>query len=329
MKISRINKMGSFGVYIDDVDMNHMTDDEWAEIGKICIKELVVIFRNINISKIQYADWIPKWGPLKSDQRLNFHKKYGPAYDSFKPETWNILEEQDRIWIEYKPLTHEPTGDGRFLNRIYGRRDADGNSLGYFDHGDVYWHSNESSSLTFTPVVSLLGWDEMKGSATCFVQSVDVYEQASESFRSELDDMILIHKYIPGNIADLELTDEKFSLQARMAFCPVDGAKTPLICTAPNGRKGIRYTVNTCAEIEGMSDDDTQKVFNELDKLVFNKDHIFEHWYQQNNELCIFDQSVTLHKRLGGSEDRLAFRMQFDPSPLLDATWRPWQGHDE
>ena len=34
MKISKIPGLGRFGIFIDDVDFNHLTDEEWLEIGK-------------------------------------------------------------------------------------------------------------------------------------------------------------------------------------------------------------------------------------------------------------------------------------------------------
>ena len=51
MKISRIPNFGSFGVYVDDIDMDTMTEDQWLELGRLFVKELVVVFRNININK--------------------------------------------------------------------------------------------------------------------------------------------------------------------------------------------------------------------------------------------------------------------------------------
>jgi len=326
MKITKIPNFGSFGVYVDDIDMDHITKEEWHDLGRLFVKELVVVFRNIKMSKTQYADWMPKWGPLKANIRMRFHQKYGGDFDATKPDTWINIEDQDRKWLEGRAPLLEETGDGRYLTRVYGRKDANGNALGYFSHGEVHWHSNESSSLTFSPGVSLLGWQEMEGSATCFVQTVDLYEQVSESFRSELNEMILIHKYVPGKLNENELTDPKLALHMQMAFCPVDGSETPLVCTAPNGRRGLRYTVNSCAQIKGMSEEETEKVFNELDRLVFDEKWVFNHWYAPGRrDLMLFDNSVTLHKRLGGLEDRLAFRMQFDLSPLLDSPWRPWQ----
>jgi alpha-ketoglutarate-dependent taurine dioxygenase len=326
MKISRIPNFGSFGVFVDDVDMDVMSEEQWMELGQLFVKELVVIFRNINISKTQYLDWMPKWGPLKSNIRMGFYKKYGRDFDARDPATWTMLEETDRRWLETRSNQLEDSGDGRFLSRVYGRKDASGVPLGYFSHGEVHWHANESSSLTFAPGVSLLGWEAMENSATCFVQTVDLYEQSSKAFQSELDEMVLVHRYVPGNMNENEFTDPNLALHMKMAFCPIDDTETPLVITAPNGRKGLRYTVNSRVHIKGMTDQQAQSVFDELDRLVFDNKWVYNHWYQQDRrDLCCFDNSVTLHKRIGGHEDRKAFRQQFDLSPCIDSPWRPWQ----
>lgn len=326
MKISRIPNFGSFGVYVDDVDMNTMTEDQWQELGRLFVKELLVVFRNIDITKTQYADWMPKWGPLKANIRARFHAKYGSGLDATNPETWGVADDSDLKWLQSRRHQLEETGDGRYLTRIYGRTDNNGNMLGYFSHGEVFWHSNESSSLLFTPAVSLLGWEHMEGSSTGFVQTIDLYENISESFRSELNDMVLVHEYVPGRINENELTNSTLALHMQMAFCPTNGAETPLVCTAPNGRKGLHYSVNSRARIKGMSDSDTQALFDQLDKLVFDTKNIYDHQYALGRrDLVIFDNSVTLHRRLGGHQDRKAFRMQFDVSPIMGHPWNPWQ----
>ena len=43
MKISKIPGLGRFGTYIDNVDFNHLSDEEWLEIGKIHMQSLVII----------------------------------------------------------------------------------------------------------------------------------------------------------------------------------------------------------------------------------------------------------------------------------------------
>lgn len=327
MKISPIPNFGNFGVYVDDIDMDHMTNEEWTELGKLYVDRLLLIFRNIKISRAQYLDWMPKWGPLKSNMRAHFYKKYEGRLDPLYPETWKNLDldPKDKKWLEHREFHFEKIEDGRFLSRVYGGKDEHGHALGYFSSGEIFWHSNESSSLVFSPTVSLLGWDHMEGSATGFVQTVDLYESFSESFRSELDEMVLIHQYIKGRVSNNEHEDENLALHLQMGFCPNDDAETPMVCTAPNGRRGLHYSVNTAAKIKGMTEEQSKEIFSLLDKAIFDHKWIYDHYYQQNNDLLVFDNSVTLHRRFGNHPERKAFRMQFDVSPLLDSPWLPWQ----
>lgn len=325
MKILPMPNFGSFGAIVDDVDMDNMTEEQWHEIGQLFIDRLVVVLRNVNMSRSQYLDWIPKWGASKSSMRAHLINKYGRDIDATNPENLIGLDEQDLAWITTRGHQLEKIEDGRYLVRVYGGKDEQGNLLGYFSSGEVHWHANEGSSLVFSPAVSLLGNSHMVGSATGFVQTVDLYESLSESFRSELDEMVVIHQYEAGRVNDNELTDSELSLHVRMAFCPKDGAQTPLVCTAPNGRRGIHYTLNTQAQIRGMSMEESQKLFAQLDKMILDPKWIYDHYYETDNTLCLFDNSVTMHRRLGGQAERKAYRMQWDVSPLLDKPWRPWQ----
>jgi len=327
MKIKRISNFGSFGHFVDGVDMDHITEEQWMAIGQLHMEGLVTILRDIKITKEQYLDWVPKWGPIKSNARAHFQKKYGAQFDAKKPETWSAagLSEEDHKWMNARQYQLEPTEDGRFLTRVYGKRDEQGHMLGYFSTGDIEWHSNECSSLTFSPCVSLLGWDHMVGSATGFIQTVDLYDSFTSSFQSELDEMILVHRYEVGRVNENEHTDEEFAIHIKTAFCPVDDAETPLVCYSPGGHKGLHYSMNTRALIKGMTEEQSRRVFDEIDSKLFVKDWVYDHYYQQNNDLVFFDQSVTLHNRTGHHPDRKAFRQQFDPSCLLDQPYYPWK----
>jgi alpha-ketoglutarate-dependent taurine dioxygenase len=326
MKVSRIPNFGSFGVYVDNVDMDHMTDDEWQELGKLFVKELLVIFRGINISKEQFYDAIPKFGPIYNIVNSYFFEKYGHTNFTRDPKTWEPLDARDRLYMSSKFTRHETLDNGKHLSRITGARDENGNALGYFDSGDLFWHSNEASSLTFAPCVALLGWEHMGGSSTGFVQTVDVYESLPENFRKELDEMILIHDYIPGTTNANEIDDPTMAAHALMNFGPTPGMETPLVCTAPNGRKGLHYSIHSRNQIRDMGKEESDKLFAHLDKLIFTKNNIYDHWYDDaRKDLLLFDNSVTLHRRIGSNQGRLAYRTQFTVSPLLDNPWLPWQ----
>lgn len=45
MKITKIPGFGNYGQYIDNVDFTTLTDEEWLEIGRLHLKNLLTIFR--------------------------------------------------------------------------------------------------------------------------------------------------------------------------------------------------------------------------------------------------------------------------------------------
>jgi alpha-ketoglutarate-dependent taurine dioxygenase len=325
MKITKIPGFGNYGHFIDDIDFNNLDDQTWHEIGKMHLKGLLTILRNVNITKDQFIHRMQQFGPVKADTRQHFLKKYGRVPDALDEQSLEGIDEDDKLYFMTKRHMIETTDEGNFLTRVTGARDKDGNPLGFFDSGDLGWHSNGSGTLTFTPEVSLLGDTEMVGSATSFIQTVDYYENLTESFRSELDEMILIHNYTPGKINQSEIDDPIVRIGIKLAFCPIDGNEVPLVVTSPGGRKGLHYTINTATGIRGMSDKQSAQVFAEIDKELFQSKYIYDHFYTQNNDLLLFDNSVTLHRRIKGNENRKAFRIQYDPSLLLDNAWEPYQ----
>jgi alpha-ketoglutarate-dependent taurine dioxygenase len=324
MKISKIPGFGDYGHYIDDINFDHLSHEEWMQIGRLHLKGLVTILRNVTITKDQYYSWIPEFGPVKSNTRASFVKKYGNFMDANKIDPDAIDDEEDRLYLSQKKYLLEKTDGGNYLNRVTGKKDKDGNPLGVFSSGEVRWHSNESGILTFSPGVALLGGEFMKGSSTGFTQTANVYESFSNSFRSELDEMIIIHKYLKGKVNDEELIDPRYASNVQKGFCPIEDSEVPMVLISPGGIRGLHYTINSAVGIRGMSESESTKIFKILDQAIFTSDNIFDHWYQNDNDLLLFDNSITLHRRLGGHPDRLAYRIQFDYSNLLDSAWYPY-----
>ncbi len=61
-----------------------------------------------------------------------------------------------------------------------------------------------------------------------------------------------------------------------------------------------------------MTLEESRAVFDHIDSTLFVDKYMYDHWYQQDNDLCLFDNSITLHRRLGGIADRLCYRIQYD-----------------
>jgi hypothetical protein len=331
MKISKIPGLGRFGVFIDDLDFATITDEEWMEIGKLHMESLVTIIRNVKIDLKEYNRRIAQWGSPRSLAVIDVCKKYGITTLSqlqrllvAKKINGIDVENVDREWFkEVMNITAlEEMGEITPILRVSGKKDDKGNRLGMFAEGELLWHSNESGQILFSPGVSLLGSHGMVGSSTGFVTTPDWYQDQSESFRSELDEMVLLHKFTAGKISP-GVPKEQDELVYRN-MCPIDNTEIPLVIQSPIGIKGLHYSVNTIDSIKGMSKKDSDKVFERINKGLFTEKYIYDHWYKQDNDLLLFDNSITLHRRLGGITNRMAYRIQYDYRHISLPNWQPY-----
>lgn len=327
MKISKIPGLGRFGIFIDDVDFEHLSDEEWMEIGRLHLQNFVTIIRDCNLKWQNQPEWLMKWGDTRYGIRYNILKKYsGYTWTQIVKMSLSdssVVDEIDKLRLsniarmqEIDPVT------GRHVMRVSGKKDDDGHPLGMFAEGELLWHSNESGTLTFTPGVALLSGEGMVGSSTGFLTTPDYYESVSNSFRSELDEMILIHKFTPGKINPGLRLEQDEVMHANM--CPVDGTEIPIVMKSPGGIIGLHYSINTVHSIKGMTESESEAVFKEINKGLFQDKYIYDHWYKGNGDFCLFDNSITLHRRLGSTENRLAYRVQHDYSNLQEDFWQPY-----
>jgi alpha-ketoglutarate-dependent taurine dioxygenase len=315
MKVSKIPGLGRFGVFIDDLDFATITNEEWMEVGKLHMESLVTIIRNVKVEPKAYEQWIYKWGTQRVLEALRLNKKHsvvsvGHLYG--EEEAGGVpVDPKDQEWVKnlVNVLAIDEVGPQTAMLRVSGKKDENGRPIGMFQEGELLWHSNESGNLEFSPGVALLGHSGVVGSATGFLTTPDWYESQSESFRSELDEMIICHEFTPGRI-NPGLREEQDDIMYRN-MCP-QPTEIPLVISSPIGIKGLHYSINTINTIKGMTKEESDKVFDYINKTLFVDEYIYDHWYQQDNDLCLFDNSITLHRRLGGIADRMCYRIQYD-----------------
>lgn len=325
MKITKIPGLGSYGAYIDDVDFTHITDEEWFEIGRIHLKTLVTVIRNTNITKDQFVERILQWGETRYGLKNHLMMKYNRPWPVIVDAALNngdFIQRQDATAIRALTNTQEVTANGYDLSRVTGGYNDDGTPKGLFAEGELLWHSNESGTLTWTPGVALLAHQNVIGSATGFVTTADYYENVSDSFRSELDEMVVLHRFTPGKINPGLNAQQDAIMNVNM--CPQDDMEVPLVIKSPGGIRGLHYSINTAHSIKGLTKRESDKIFARINKGLFVDKYIYDHWYQNNNDLMLFDNSITLHRRLGNIQDRLAYRIQFDYTELQDDAYQPY-----
>lgn len=329
MKITKIPGLGRFGVFIDDLDFHNLTDEEWFELGQQHLNNLVTIIRKVDITPAEYELWASKWITERSVASYQVLKKYYEKYkvtkfeELFFGDEQLVIDQEDQDWFNtmLNFIPHQEAGDKTGMLRVTGKKDEQGNPLGMFAEGELLWHSNESGNLIFAPGVSLYGYQGVVGSATGFVTTTDWYEEQSESFRSELDEIVLEHKFTPGRINPGLRQDQDYVMYKNM--CPTP-SEIPLVIQSPNGLKGLHYSVNTVNSVKGMNQEQSNKFFDYINKTLFVDKYIYDHWYTQDRDICFFDNSITLHRRLGGVTNRLCYRIQGDYEKITTNPINPY-----
>jgi alpha-ketoglutarate-dependent taurine dioxygenase len=322
MKVSKIPGLGRFGIYIDDVDLNNITDEEWLEIGNLHLQSLVTVIRNAQIDHHTYARLMTQWGDMRYNMPIEFFVKYG------KPLKELIInKELQGKDAETFSNARRWQVDKRYpgMIRVTPKKNTKGESIGIFGDGELLWHSNESGDTAFTPAVSLAGWENMVGSCTGFCTSPDWYEKQTESFRSELDEMIIVHNYKPNRVSPIYVEDQEGFY--KNSQCPDPDSEVPLVITSPGGIKGLHMASATIDYVKGMSQQESKKLLDRIRSEMFTEEYIYKHWYQSDRDICIFDNSITVHNRELETEhmpNRVGYRIQFDYDKLTGKQYSPF-----
>ena len=326
MKVSKIPGLGRFGNFVDDLDLTKIGEDEWSEIGQLHLSGLVTILRNVKVTKEVFGSLVTKWGDIRPSAYLS--KKYKHRYG--KDFRWvleqieadsPLIDAEDKFRLKTAVQITEVTKNKIALMKVAGGY-TNGLPNGMFATGDLDWHSNESGTLTFTPGVALMGWNKMVGSSTGFLTTTDYYESVSESFRRELDDMIIIHRFSPGKINPGAPEDQDRLMNANM--CPED-CEIPLVMQSPGGITGLHFSFNTVNQIKNATMKESTEIFDTIQKGLLIDRYMYDHWYQQDNDICLFDNTITQHRRLGYIDGRLAYRLPFDYTHLQTGTYMPYR----
>ena len=292
IRITDIPNLEGYGVFVDDIDFKTLTRDQWMDLGKLHMKKLVMIIRKTGLDKRSFHQVIKKWGKSRQNYAATLFAKYPWAEGNFrKVLTSPDVDKHDKDIIrEYWKIGGCNYKQGNIL------RVAEENGL--FGSGELLWHSNESGDIAFTPAVALMGEHGMCNSATGFMVTTPYYYSVSDSMRSELDEMILTHDFQTGKI---NVEDENLFLYKNM--CP-EPTEIPLVIQSPAGIKGLHYPYNT---VIGSNND---RLLAEVKKGL--EKYTYDYWWENDDDLLIFDNSIVQHRRLGDTKDRLCNRYQFD-----------------
>lgn len=284
MKVTPIPKMGSFGAYVDDFEWDQ--PEAYKELRDINMKTLLTVVRG------------------KGDDNFMKLVEHAPNLVTRRPNRWSLKynvenpipfmnDEEKRSLEMYKYLGLGGHAPG--WHRVSGKTTEKGDLMGIFGDTELGWHSNEFMSYDFQPLVVLYGHENMKDSATSFFQTVDWYNNQSDSFKSELDELISICHYEPrkvipnGRDKDIEMV--KLLNNTGQEF------KIPLVLNSPGGHRGLHFG-HFIVGFEGLSEKENQRILSILHKYFFESGDEYDYWWANDTgDMLLFDNSVMMHRR--------------------------------
>ena len=312
IRTTDIPELEGYGVFVDDVDFKTLSLREWKDLGQLHLQKLVMVIRKTGLkNKKVFYKVLSKWG----EHRQNYAAILFDKYPWAEGKTDNIFaspdvpQEEKEYIKEFFRIGGVNPKEGNIL-KVTGAK-KNGYHVGLFGHGDLLWHSNECGDLAFTPGVALLGQHGMTKSATGFMVTTPYYYSVSDSIRSELDEMVLTHNFVEGKI---NANGENNIVYKNM--CPFPNTEIPMVIQSPAGIKGLHYSFNT---VTGSNND---RLLAEVRKGL--EKYTYDYWWENDDDLLIFDNTIVQHRRLGDTTDRLCLRYQFDYTYLHEGLYQPY-----
>jgi hypothetical protein len=333
--ITKIPGLGDYGVFVDGADLENISIEEWKEVyGKLHLETLVTIFRGTNVDPFKFYTLVNSLGPSNNLSPFAFFKKHNQRLDPSLPnhEAWNKLWKQflnreiDISDEDYQFITDSENTRASIPNtkvqRVTGMRNEKGERIGIFAEGELLWHCNESGHLAFTPGVGLLTVQCVEGSSTGFNISAPWYERQTEAFRSELDELVCLHHYVPGKMTPGLNEEQNFAF--KFNFCPEDNY-IPLVIKSPAGIRGLHYSFSTVDGFKDMSKVESDKLLAKLNTELLADSNVYDHLYKDDRQdMLLFDNSITQHRRLGDVSNRLLYRCTSSYSSMLPYQYQPY-----
>ena len=310
MKLTLIPNFNEYGVYVDDFDLKTASHAEVKSLkDELYKKYILVIFRNTNLPLDKYPEFISTIGTSSFGLRnilrpFNLTLRDMPSLMS-DPYSKLPSDAVELFVHSMQQMASISNQHAAVIKLAGGSSESDSER---FLEGDLSWHADESIDIAFCDSIALYGNNAMTKSATGFLSTVPWYNMQTESFRSELSEMLAIHEYKSDNFNDNLNTVEDQIVKCSTGYDTV----LPLVVTSAGGHVGLHYTINTISGIKGMTKSDSGKLFEYINNTLFDEKYIYDHWYRQDNDLLLFDNSVTMHRRLGSTRNRVAFRAPFD-----------------
>jgi hypothetical protein len=285
MKITKVPGFGDYGILVENFDYND--PDHYFRLKEASLNNLVTILDGSGQDRFDQLN-----------QHINtvfnprpYTARWAAMY-GWDWETRVSLEE-----IEVFNTTKEWVVNSNYVGwtKVSGQRDNYGKPMGVFGETELLWHNDDGANINFHPLINLYTAAHANTSATCFSQTATWYEQQSESFKSELNELVC--KYTWDNSKIQPDSDQLNENIVRSNHMPPNYVDIPLVVTTPGGITGIYFNPMVTG-FAGMSGAESDRLLKTITDGIYKPEYQYDHWYRNSKgDLVILDQCITLHSR--------------------------------
>jgi alpha-ketoglutarate-dependent taurine dioxygenase len=275
------NYDSSVGLEIYDIDLN--SNEEIEALGRVVAQQNIV-FIDQQIEPKRLHEIMISWG--------NYSKSIVHEYlhqQKLKGRHWREVTAN----LGYT-TKHVDKNISDAVTLVTYKYDKDGKPGGLFTEGELNWHQDQGSIDDSPRVIGLMSVSDSANSQTKFLCTHDAYASMSSSLQSEIKELYVKHRWITGNVAP-GLNDRQQRV-VKYNLCALDGTETRLYAESVTGLPGIKFPSYSFDGFVGMSESDSQKLYNELKKIVFKDKWVYtQDW--QDGQIVFMDQEITAHCR--------------------------------
>jgi taurine dioxygenase len=260
MRLSVKKSGAACGAEIDLDLAQHVDDPTFRLIEQAFHDNIVVVFRDQQLSNPQHVEFSARFGELE----IHIVEKY-------------LLPRFPQILL------------------ISNIRNEAGDHIGLADAGFT-WHTDTSyrrrpsrCSLLFAKEVPHRNGEPLGD--TVFANAIAAYEALSDGMKRRLDGLKAIHRYS----ARRRVEDSPRPKLTPQQLAETPDVAHPIVRTHPyTGRKSLYVTAGECIGIAGIPDDEAVDLIAELDVHCVRSEFLYRHKWQVG-DLLMWDNAASMH----------------------------------
>jgi taurine dioxygenase len=250
----------ALGAEIPHVDLQRLSEEDFAAIHRAWLDHLVVLFRGQQLS---------------DDDLIAFSRRFGEL-------DWAPVQETGRRFVEGHPEIY-----------VVSNVIENGVPIGSLGAGEAVWHT-DMSYLERPPKASMLYALEVPatGGNTYFSDMYGAYEALPDSLRQRISCLTLKHDgtYNSGGYVRQGVDPVNDPITS-------PGAYHPLVCTHPEtGRRALYLGRRRNAYLGGLPLAESEALLDELWSYVEREDNIWRHQWRVG-DVVLWDNRCTMHRR--------------------------------